>query len=358
MSKQLTYMPKLDGLRAIAAIMVLIAHYLEDLKSSVSFSYGGNGVQIFFTISGFLITYILISQKNKLISISKMKQILIFMLKRALRLFPIYYLFITSLFILSKYSGLWLCKDGTGWYYFCYLQNYLFYILNFQSNLLNHTWSLAVEEQFYLLWPFLIFFIPKKHELKLLIIVFMIGIISKFYFYYYYTGIGTTKGITLMHFDTLGIGSILAYVIYYQKKSLIIFLEKKSTVLFIILFSLTVVFTMFKLNEFLLSLFLAFMSVLLVFMASSQKSFFLDYLFNLKPLIYLGKISYGIYLYHKPVPFLCNALLNKLNLEFSENKIILFSFYASISILIAVISWYVIERFFIKMKDKIDIQKC
>ncbi len=355
MSKHLSYMSKLDGLRAIAALMVILAHYLENLNSSLSFKYGGNGVQIFFTISGFLITFILLSQKNKNFELSKTKMISSFMMKRALRLFPIYYIFISALFLISKFGGLWICPKGDEWYYFTYTQNYLFYKINFQSPLLNHSWSLAVEEQFYLLWPFLIFFTPKKHELKLLVSVFFIGFVSKFYFYYYFTGIGTTKGVTFIHFDTLGIGALLAFIIHYKHENIINFLEKYSEILFSILFVLTTVFTYYAINEYLLALFLCFMSVFLVFMASSSKVYFIDSILNLSILNFLGKISYGIYLYHKPVPFFVDTFLAKTHIVSIENKLLLFIIYVSITLLITIISWLTIEKYFLKLKDKIDI---
>jgi peptidoglycan/LPS O-acetylase OafA/YrhL len=144
MNKNISYLPKIDALQAIAAFMVLIAHYLEDLNSSISFAYGRNGIQIFFTISGFLITLILLTQKNNNTELPIKKLIISFMFKRAFRLFPIYYILIITLLIFSILGGLWICEPHNEWYYFIYAQNYLFYKIGFQSNLLNHTWSLAV----------------------------------------------------------------------------------------------------------------------------------------------------------------------------------------------------------------------
>lgn len=232
MSKHLTYIPKLDALRAIAAIMVLVAHYLEDLNSPISFGYGGNGVQLFFTISGFLITYIVLKQKySSSIQISKTTIIINFMIKRVLRLFLAYYMFIVFLFILNKLFGLWICLYGREWY-FTYLQNFLFYTNGFQSNLLNHTWSLAVEEQFYLLWPLLIIFIPKRTVLLFLVFVIIFGLISKYYFFHFDTTTGTTKGIPLIHLYTLGAGALLAYVLYYNVLTIITKLAKHAEWLF------------------------------------------------------------------------------------------------------------------------------
>lgn len=351
MSKHLSYMPKLDGLRAIAAIMVLIAHYLEDLHSSVSFGYGGNGVQIFFTISGFLITYILLKQKhaqnNGILKRSLIKN---FMIKRALRLFPVYYLFITILFIISKLFGLWLCNPGCGWYYFTYTQNFLFYFQNFQSNLLNHTWSLAVEEQFYLLWPLLIVFIPTRSELKFIVFVIIFGLLSKYYFFYIDEASGTNKGILLIHLDTLGAGALLAYCFYYNVQIVITLLKKHAEWLFFSSLAITILFTKNHYNEFINSLFLTIMSVCVVFMCSSNKVFKIDFVFNNSILIFLGKISYGIYLYHKPVPFFTNLVLSKVHIVLPSP--ILFLVYCLVTLSVTIISWYTIEKYFLKLKDK------
>ena len=99
---------------------------------------------------------------------------------------------------------------------------------------MNHTWSLAVEEQFYLFWPFLILLIPRRAELGVLITVFFIGVLSRFYFQGFYDNTGTVKGMTIIHFDTLGAGGLLAWVMYYQKDSILRFLRNTADYLFLI----------------------------------------------------------------------------------------------------------------------------
>ncbi|HEU4717025.1 MAG TPA: acyltransferase, partial [Bacteroidia bacterium] len=136
MSKRLAYLPRLDSLRAIAALMVLFVHYLSLKKST--FAYGGNGVEIFFVISGFLITGILLSQKNET-SLPRHRLFGSFVVKRALRLFPAYYLYLAFLYVLHATGGLWLCNKGDFWHYLTYTQNFLFLQKPGQSSLLFHT---------------------------------------------------------------------------------------------------------------------------------------------------------------------------------------------------------------------------
>ena len=191
-------------------------------------------------------------------------------------------------------------------------------------------------------------------ELVLLIVVFFIGIIAKYYFYYSYSGIGTIKGVTFIHFDTLAIGSLLAYYIYYKKEIIIKFLEKYASFLFILTTALSVILTFYKINAYLLSLSITLMSIFIVFLASSTNRYFTDVVLNLNFLNYFGKISYGIYLYHKPVPFFFNYIISKQHVIKIDNPYLLFFIYFSITMLLAIISWNTIEKYFLKYKDKLD----
>lgn len=354
MSKRLAYSPQLDGLRAVAALMVLFSHYFVELNGP-DFRYGGNGVQIFFVISGYLITMILLSQKNES-AIPRIKMTVNFILKRALRLFPVYYVFLALLLVISWQTGLWLTKEGTMWHYFTYTQNYLFLQEGFQSPLLNHTWSLAVEEQFYLFWPFIIFFIPRKAELPVLMMVFIGGIVSKIYFVNYVHAVGTIKGVTLMHFDTLGAGALLAYCIYYNVQQIKLFLDRTSVYLFAAGLIASVILTMRGYEDaFFLPLSLVVMSVAIVYICTTTTKMPVKSILATPLLVKIGKISYGVYLFHKPVPYFVNQVLLKLNMLDSIPAVVLFVIYTVLALGIATLSWHLFERHFLKLKEKFDV---
>lgn len=354
MSKRLAYSPRLDGLRAIAALMVLFSHYFVELHGP-DFRYGGNGVQIFFVISGYLITMILLSQKNEAI-VSRIKMTMNFIVKRALRLFPVYYVFLTGLVIISWQTGLWLTKEGTMWHYYTYTQNYLFLSEGFQSPLLNHTWSLAVEEQFYLFWPFIIFFIPRKAELPVLLTVFIGGVLSKIYFLNYFHAAGTVKGVTFMHFDTLGAGALLAYCMYYNVERIKAFLSRTSVYLFLAGLLASAILTGLEYEDaFFLPLSLVLMSVALVYICTTSTKMPLNGMLASPWLVRIGKISYGVYLFHKPVPYFVNQLLLNLNVLDSIPAVVLFAIYTTLTLGIATLSWYLFERHFLKLKEKFDL---
>ncbi|MFZ4860066.1 MAG: acyltransferase family protein [Desulfuromonadaceae bacterium] len=148
--------PCLDGIRAISISLVLLAHFIGTVGQDVPkwilpFTKMGNlGVRIFFVISGFLITTLLISEYKKTGTISLLK----FYFNRTFRIFPAFYAFIFAILIASALGFISL-KEGDLLHAVTYTTNYH----HDRAWELGHLWSLAVEEQFYLLWPamFLLF---------------------------------------------------------------------------------------------------------------------------------------------------------------------------------------------------------
>jgi peptidoglycan/LPS O-acetylase OafA/YrhL len=142
-------MPSLDGLRAVSIILVLVSH-LSGTRGIGRFDlgigdYGHLGVVVFFVISGFLITRLLLSEHAQKGYISLKR----FYLRRVLRLFPAAYALIACATILWL-AGMLPIKPGDLWHAATYTMNY--YPQRYWD--LGHLWSLSVEEQFYLLWPF------------------------------------------------------------------------------------------------------------------------------------------------------------------------------------------------------------
>lgn len=162
------YIPELDGLRAFAVLAVLAYHL--NLKG---FSLGWTGVLLFFVLSGFLITGILLDSKDRPGYFRN------FYLRRALRIFPIYYLALGTVAVVAVWQRENLADLG---YYLTYTQNYLLGFTNFTADfptMFNHSWSLAVEEQFYLLWPAAVLLLDRR-KLKVAIpAMLVIGVASR-----------------------------------------------------------------------------------------------------------------------------------------------------------------------------------
>jgi len=162
--QQLGYIRQIDGIRAIAVMMVVIFHWFAGGMVTQS-GMGLMGVDMFFALSGFLITRILLvykwNQENGIDPHRRLHLVGRFMYRRALRIFPafffLFFIFYNVIYFLSN-----TLKTGWGWY-LTYLQNFLFYIKqSWAIGKLCPFWTLAVEEQFYLFWPLVVLFVPAK----------------------------------------------------------------------------------------------------------------------------------------------------------------------------------------------------
>src|SRR5688572_28211876 len=140
------YYPALDGLRGVAILLVVLYHNFGFIKQSY---FGWLGVDLFFVLSGFLITDILLRTRSQPGFLRD------FYMRRVLRIFPLYYVsLIIFLFILAPLTSAkveWGYYLGNQVYFWTYLQNWLFIFKDpGNAHILNHFWSLAVEEQFYI----------------------------------------------------------------------------------------------------------------------------------------------------------------------------------------------------------------
>jgi peptidoglycan/LPS O-acetylase OafA/YrhL len=172
--------PELDGLRGVAVLLVLLVHFQivpkEGPVEKALFFYTGlgwTGVDLFFVLSGFLITRILLRSRGRKGYYAR------FITRRALRIFPLYYLLLLLSPLLARVYGVpdW---HGTAHgpipvaaFYF-YLQNYWLAFVGEAWGPMNITWSLAIEEQFYLLWPLLVARL-ELYQLRRVLVAFIVG---------------------------------------------------------------------------------------------------------------------------------------------------------------------------------------
>jgi len=205
----LRYYTNLDGVRAIAALMVMLLHFFSEIETPTRFLqilqklsiFGGTGVTLFFVLSGFLITRILIHTK------SDNHYFRPFFVRRILRIFPLYYFYLILFFYLTPLIvNTTRVSFENQLVYFLYLQN-IAMTFHWPSMGPSHFWSLAVEEHFYLFWPFAVYFLSGKNLLRLtlFIIAFALGLraymVANSYEVFYFT---------LTRFDSLAFGALLA----------------------------------------------------------------------------------------------------------------------------------------------------
>jgi peptidoglycan/LPS O-acetylase OafA/YrhL len=212
----MTYIKQLDSIRAIAVILVIFSHWIPTSYLINRIPIGGIGVDIFFVLSGFLISKILFENRNKAdeLKISKLTVLRNFYVRRTLRIFPIYYLTIFILLFFSKSTGTNIQSSFV--YLLTYTSNFYFFNIQSWDGLVSHLWSLAVEEQFYLIWPWVILYFNKKYFLHIIFIFIFIGVLSQ----YLMDGINMSSILTITCFDAFGIGAILSWVVTYSNERL------------------------------------------------------------------------------------------------------------------------------------------
>ena len=296
------YMPQLDSLRALAALGVFAQHFLGKGAFFASIvPLGDLGVRMFFVLSGFLITAILLNSRRNIErgTISRSTVIFHFYARRFLRLIPVYFLFLTLTFIYLPEV-----RQYTLWFY-SYLQN-IHFAIEGGFTVADPIWTLAVEEQFYLMWPFLILFLPRNLLLPALISVVISGIVFRVAFLYMGMTHFSASMLTPSHFDTLGIGALLAVTTTSHKNGHIPTRYLNSALLSSIVLLGIVFYAKVKgmpsSVEFVLGeLGAGLLFVWVIGIASTGFRGPIGFILDQRLLIYLGKISYGMYVYHLAV---------------------------------------------------------
>jgi peptidoglycan/LPS O-acetylase OafA/YrhL len=358
--KQETYFSQLDGIRFLAVGLVLIDHWLAE-KNVLPF--GPLGVTMFFVLSGFLITRILIQSKLKDDEIGRshwfsVKQ---FIIRRSIRIFPIYFLAIFVLYALDVPP----VRDTILW---CLTYSTNIYIASKQHwmGTIDHLWSLAVEEQYYLVFPYLILFLPTKNYQKVLIGMIFLSVILRIILFL--NGNEWMVQYVLMPtcLDSFGLGGLLAYFFTFQKNTL--FKELTSWKYLIASFFL-LIFSMYFTYEYQIisgkthhfgnmvterlagSIFCFFLIAKAVCGYDGVIKLFLEN----SVISYLGRISYGLYLYHNfvynyyhtPNTSIVIRFLHKIQRiipSITQNIAFEMIYFFGITFVIATISWYCIEK--------------
>tara|TARA_B110001450_G_C17641678_1_gene489544 strand:- start:30 stop:1109 length:1080 start_codon:yes stop_codon:yes gene_type:complete len=353
--RSIPYNIQIDGLRCFAVIAVLIFHFSHFENIYLKRLPLGQGVNLFFVISGFLITRILlINKENIRLGKTTLKQVLkAFYIRRSIRIFPIYYITIFYLIIINFQNT----REVWPWLV-SYTANFYISFDNPYIGSFHHLWSLAVEEQFYLLWPILIFIIPAKHIGKFVVSVIVVSLIFKILYYNYYGPSIGLNAFPISCADSLGFGSLIAFWSLYNPS----IIERINKVKYVVLISFIpfVFFIIFPRiypsivsigNNFLF----AFFAFFIVVKASQQKfTSITKFLLENRVALHIGKISYGIYLYHFFMPDFYNQMTVFLPKIFYAGSTIKLPFLFASSLIFAQLSWMLIERPILKLKGRFN----
>jgi len=355
---QLVYLRGLNGIRAIAATAVLLSHINMSLKtfniSNVSlfgfrngaqqaWNLGEQGVTIFFVLSGFLITYLLLLENNKKGTINRKH----FYIRRILRIWPLYYLYLfLAVIIIYLFSSTLENAEMVPFYIFL-LANIPF-IIEMGLPACHHLWSIAVEEQFYLFWPF---FFKKKIKLhKVLAIIIISCVIIRIMLWIFFPFKLFTVLFTVNRFDCMMLGALVA-IYFYENRKIIKFFTSFPCQLFAWIVIAIHFFNFNIINSIISMEFVTLATAIIICGQISSKHKIINLenrLFN-----FLGKYSYGIYVYHPLFIYILSKsnFFNQIENEIAR-AVTVFLTVILITLGIAFLSYELIEKKFIKLKDR------
>jgi peptidoglycan/LPS O-acetylase OafA/YrhL len=359
---------ELDGVRGVAILLVLIWHYFTCQAAAESrsiFAYcvkatrlTWSGVDLFFVLSGFLIAGILLDNRDS------SNYFRVFYLRRMCRIFPLYFLML-ALFVLLSATSIGVSPSYRRlfedpfplWSYATFTQNLFMGARgDFGANWLNMTWSLAVEEQFYLVVPLLIYFLPRRNLHCVLVVAILAAPVLRsalpgFRAFVY----------TPWRSDSLLSGVLLALLVRWPPfMSAVRQRRRFVSSLFLVLLAGAAVMTRHE-HEFgaFNHLWLAGLYSVFVLIAFAGAEPRIDSLLRSSVLVWFGKLSYGIYMFHQAVSGLLHGALRHSEptiRTLSDAAITVMAFF--ITMLLAAFSYYFFERPILRFGHRHQYSPC
>jgi peptidoglycan/LPS O-acetylase OafA/YrhL len=369
------YLRSIDGLRGIAILLVIMFHL-----NIVHF--GWSGVILFFILSGYLITKILLAEKDKHLTIRhKLKN---FWVRRALRILPLSYLYLIILFVFSFFSQIQFNAGAELPYLLTYTYN--FYLISVfdqaaPSFLTGHLWSLSIEEQFYIFFPLLIFF-NSGNRLKIILIgLILFSVLSRLFYdrfpHYHLNGVDYSSFLDYHLFAYLGSFSFGASIFIFRLEKLrpfVGFVIFTISALIMLIGGLAVYLDLYKNEPFDLqkylssfglvteysknfygiwghfSLNLFYTSILLLLLMPGKNIIHVSVkkFFEIKPLVAIGKVSYGMYIFHAVVIWFFLQVFE----QESINKYLFFLLCLLATWMVSFVAYHLFEKKFLALKEK------
>ena len=352
------YFPELDGLRFFAFLLVFVHHhplFSEIPYLSFLHVYGWVGVDLFFTLSAYLFTKLLIAEfyKTKTISFKK------FYIRRLFRIWPVYFLFVIFCIILYYFLNDTI-DDNIGIRIiglFTFSDNIMCALYGFnQLPYTAHLWTISYEEQFYIFIPIIIFLLVRtiwKNKL--------ISLISVFLLFNVFRLVMMANNVTHLaiwvlpttRFESILLGIVIGF------GGFKFLLNRINPIVIgligILFFGLLVLLPRPNEISFWLILKYSFMGISTsMVLFSVLNSDFLKKFFSQKIFVFLGKRSYGLYLYHFLGMEVADIMIEKITL-LPSNSLTSFIYSLLITIIVSIISYWLVETPFLKLKKKFEV---
>jgi len=341
----------------------VISKEIDPISPLIAYS-SALGVVFFFVLSGFLITYLLLKEKQSNNSIALGK----FYIRRALRIWPLYYLIFILGFFVLPYVDFFAVPGQDNFFqqnfwgnlllYACFMPNLAFAIYTTAVPNIGQSWSIGVEEQFYLLWPLLIR--KSKNVLKSILwiagtIITLKGLILlSAPFVKIESLIVLKKFLAMSKLECMALGGLGAYFLFHKKEQLLHIIYKPlSQILSVIMIPILIYFIPTALEDILHLLFSISFLVIILNVAGNEKSLLK---FENRVLQYLGRISYGFYMFHVMcIVFTIHTLDKYIGLNndiTTPQHILLYGISFLLSVAVSSLSYHIFEMAFIRLKDK------
>ena len=357
------YFPSLNGVRFIASSLVFIHHFFLDrhfknsklILSGFLNAAGELGVTLFFVLSGFLITYLLLIESKKNVTVNLRN----FYIRRILRIWPLYFL---TLLIYLLYAYFSHTLDESFFYtklilYVLFLPNIAFKIFT-NGGFPSQLWSVGSEEQFYVIWPIFI----KSFKTKIIYLILGIPIVFFALRLFFFNSVcrlslhklGSSLNylelfknyIEYFRVDCMAVGGFFAWYLF-MKKDYFILSKQAQAILWTILSGFLLSgFNPPILNHPIYSI--LFGIIILNFASNKHLLFNLDHW----SFDFLGKISYGMYVFNPLIIFVCNKALLEEEINTSLSIFIAFIVAFGLNLLVSFISYKYFETPFLRLKNK------